>query len=170
MPSVQNRSLTATGSPRSGSPPLPLAPGVGAPQVRVQLVAGRGRRVGVEVLGRGELARLDPADRLRRGQLEDLAHACGDGTRKAPSAGSGRGLERPLARQARVGLVGPQDVLERDDVRGRLDALEVERGDPVDVLEDPRQRAAHRLDPGVVELEPGEPGDVDDLLAIDHGA
>ena len=55
-------------------------------------------------------------------------------------------------------------------MRGRLDVVEVERGDPVDVLEDPRELAGHPLDLLLGELEPREPGDVQDLLAIDHGA
>ena len=53
-------------------------------------------------------------------------------------------------------------------MRGRLDLVEVERGDPVDVLEDPRELAGHPLDLVLGELEPRQAGDVQDLLAIDH--
>ena len=54
-------------------------------------------------------------------------------------------------------------------MRGRLDVVEVERGDPVDVLEDPGELAGHPVDLVVGQLEPRQAGDVQDLLAIDHG-
>src|SRR3954453_22306487 len=47
----------------------------------------------------------------------------------------GRRGEGPLARGRGARLVGPEDVHERDDVRGRLDAGEVELPDALDVLE-----------------------------------
>ena len=54
-------------------------------------------------------------------------------------------------------------------MRGRLDPVEVELGDPVDVLEDPRQLARHPLDLLVGEPQPGQPRDVQHLLPVDHG-
>ena len=47
---------------------------------------------------------------------------------------------------------------------GRLDALEVELGDPLDVLEDPGELAGHPLDLLVGEPQPREPGDVQHLF------
>ena len=73
-------------------------------------------------------------------QIEHVGHlirpaARGRGRRRR--LGSGRLGEGHLARQALPGLVGPQHVLQRDHVRGRLDPLQVQIPDPVDVLEDP---------------------------------
>ncbi len=51
---------------------------------------------------------------------------------------------------------------------GRLDPVEVELADPVDVLEDPGQLADHRLDLRLVEAQAGEAGDVQNLIAVDH--
>ena len=83
--------------------------------------------------------------------------------------GVGCRRESDLGRQALVRQVGPQHVLQLDHVRGGLDVVEVERGDPVDVLEDPRELPGHRLDLLVAEAEPGQLGDVENLLALDHG-
>ena len=151
--------------------------GLGSPQVGVELVAGGRLGVGVEVLVGGDLPRLDPPDRGRGAELDQLsrigaglAHACGEGTRKAPSAGSGAFSSARSRGRLGSGVVGSQDVLELDHVGRRLDAVEVERGDRVDVLEDPEQLLGHPLDLVLGELEPREPGDVQDLLAIDHRA
>ena len=94
--------------------------------------------------------------------------ACGEGTRKAPSAGSGAGSSIRSRGQLGRGSSGAQHVLELDHVRGRLDPVEVELGDPVDVLEDPRELAGHPLDLLVGEPQAGEPRDVQDLVAVDH--
>ena len=51
---------------------------------------------------------------------------------------------------------------------GRLDFVEVELGDPVDVLEDPGELPGHRLDLFLAEGEAGQTGDVENLLAVDH--
>jgi hypothetical protein len=53
-------------------------------------------------------------------------------------------------------------------VGGGLDVVEVQGRDPIDVLEDPGQLNCHALDLLLGELEPRQPGDVQDLLAIDH--
>ena len=53
-------------------------------------------------------------------------------------------------------------------MRGRLDVVEVELGDPVDVLEDPGELAGHPLDLLLGEAQAGQPGDVQHLLAVDH--
>ncbi len=65
--------------------------------------------------------------------------------------------------------VGPQHVLQLDHVRGRLYVVEVELGDPVDVLEDPRKLPGHRLDLLLGEAEAGQLRHVQYLLSLDHG-
>lgn len=55
-----------------------------------------------------------------------------------------------------------------DDVAGRLDAIQLELGDPLDVLKDARELARHALGLLFVEREPRKLGDPFDLLAIDH--
>ena len=54
-------------------------------------------------------------------------------------------------------------------MRGRLDPVEVELRDPVDVLEDPGQLAGHPLDLVLGEPQPGQPRDVQHLFPVDHG-
>ena len=55
---------------------------------------------------------------------------------EAALRGVGRARERDLARQRRPRLVGAQRVLDRHDVRGRRDVLEVaELVDRLDVVE-----------------------------------
>ena len=94
---------------------------------------------------------------LRRGDAEGAV------------GGIGRLLEDDLPRPARPRHVGAQHVLELDHVGGRLDLVEVELGDPVDVLEDSGELARHPLDLLLGEAQAGEPGDVQHLLAVDHG-
>ena len=53
-------------------------------------------------------------------------------------------------------------------MRRRLNALEVQLGDAVDVLEDARELLRHSLDLVIAEPEPGEPGHVQHLFALDH--
>ena len=97
-----------------------------------------------------------------------VAHACGEGTRNESPVGSG--APASAGSRSRLGrrLVRPEHVLERLDVRGRLDPVEVELGDRLDVLEDPGELARHALDLVLVEAEPRKAGDVEDLVAIDH--
>ncbi len=66
-------------------------------------------------------------------------------------------------------LIGPQDVLQFDHVRGGRYVVEVEGGDPVNVLEDARELAGHRLDLLLGEPQASQPGYVQYLLALDHG-
>jgi hypothetical protein len=54
-------------------------------------------------------------------------------------------------------------------VRGGRDVVEVELVDLLDVVEDRRQLAGHALDLLVAQLEACKAGDVEDLLALDHG-
>src|SRR5205814_846491 len=96
--------------------------------------------------------------RLRRGDAEGAV------------GGIGRALENPLAGLGRAGLVWPEDVLEGDDVRRRVDPVEVEGADALDVLEDGRELPGHPLDLVGLELEPREPGHVQHLFAVDHPA
>jgi len=55
-------------------------------------------------------------------------------------------------------------------VIGRLDAVEVELADLLDVVEDLRELGRHPLDLSVIEAKAGETGDMEDLVAIDHDA
>jgi hypothetical protein len=57
-----------------------------------------------------------------------------------------------------------------DDVRGGRDVLEIELGDPIDVLEDPRELPGHALDLLVGEPQPRQARDVEHLLSLDHAA
>ena len=95
--------------------------------------------------------------------------APGLGTRKPPCAGVGRARERDLARQARARLVGAQGVLDRDDVRGRRDVVEVaELADLLDVVEHLDSSLGHPLELVLGQLEAGEAGDVEDLVTAQH--
>src|SRR5688500_18756355 len=87
---------------------------------------------------------------------------------EAALAGLGSRRERLLAREARPRLVRAQDVLELDDVGGRRHALEVELGDLVDVVEHLRELARHPLELVLRQSQAGEPGDVEDLVAVDQ--
>src|SRR5512133_1573688 len=178
MPSVQKMSLTAIGTARRP---------VGLP-----LPADRCSSLGWEVqryaLSSSVEATCRHADRYSAGDSSFASIALlacravssrisaisGLGLRRGNAEGAVGGVRRLredlLARPARARLVGPQDVIEVDDVRGRLDPLEVELVDAVDVLENPRELARHRLDLVVCEPEAGEAGDVQHLLAIDHRA
>ena len=104
---------------------------------------------GVEVLVGRELAARRSRRRLGDGQVEQLGHQR-VGLRRGDAEGAvgrvRRAARAPPRAAGSARLVGAQDVLERDHVRGRLDPVEVELGDPVDVLEDPRELARHRLD------------------------
>jgi len=68
-----------------------------------------------------------------------------------------------------MGHISAQDVLQLDHVRGRFDIVEVQLGDPVDVLEDPRELARHPLDLPLGEAEAGQLRHVQYLLSLDHG-
>ncbi len=90
------------------------------------------------------------------------------GNAKGPAGRVGRLLEHPFAVEAGFGLVASQDIYELDHVRGRLDVVELEGGDPLDVVEDARELSGHRLDLSLGKLEAREPRDMEDLLTIDH--
>ena len=174
MPSVQKRSLTATGTPPSDA----LRSTVGRrdlardPRERVELVGERALAVGRPQLAGVDRAGAHALGGLGRGQLEQLAHAGaapGLGHAEPVRRGVGRARERDLARQRRPRLVGAQRVLDRDDVRGRRDVVEVaELGDLLDVVEDARELPGHRRQLVLAQLEAGEAGDVQDLVAVQH--
>ena len=52
----------------------------------------------------------------------------------------------------------------------RLDALEIELVHALDVLEDAGELAGHPFELILGQLEPCEPRDVEDLIAVDHDA
>ncbi len=146
----------------------------GDPGERVELVGERALAVGRPQLAVVDRAGAHALGGLGRGQIEQVAHA-GDapglGTRKPPCAGSGalasatsRGSDGPR-------LVGAQRVLDRDDVRGGRDVLEIAQlGDLLDVAEHARELAGHHLELLLVQLEAGEAGDVEDLVSAQHRA
>ena len=101
-----------------------------------------------------QLARIWP--RLRRGHAEGAVGRVGGL------------LQDDVPRPARPRLVGPQHVLELDHVGGGLDLVEVERGDPVDVLEDSRELRRHPLELLLGEPQAGKPRDVQHLFPLDH--
>lgn len=53
-------------------------------------------------------------------------------------------------------------------MRGRLNPLQIQVPDPINVLEDPAQLPHHRLHFLVGEAQAGKPGDVQNLIAVDH--
>ena len=95
--------------------------------------------------------------------------APGLGTRKPPIAASGAEARATSRGSDGARLVAAQRVLDRDDVRGRLDVGEVaELPDRLDVVEHLRELGAEALDLLLGELEARELGDVQDLVAIEH--
>ena len=94
--------------------------------------------------------------------------ATGPGTPPRPGPAPARG-------SARGGQLGRGSSARRtfsscDHVRGRLDPVQVELVHALDVLEDRRQLGRHPLELGLGQLEPGQPRDVEDLVAVDHDA
>jgi hypothetical protein len=65
-------------------------------------------------------------------------------------------------------LIGPQRRCNVDHMGGRRHAGEVELANLVDVVEHVGELAGHSLKLIVRELEPGETGNVEDLIAIEH--
>ena len=150
MPSVQKMSLTATGMPAQRlAARCRRRPASAPPQVGAELVAGGGLGVGVEVLVGVQLAGLDPPERLGRGELEQLAHStrpAGEGTRKAPSAGSGAGSSaRSRGRLGRGSSAAGRSRARPRAWSARRSSRSSAR-DPLDVLEDRRELARHALD------------------------
>jgi hypothetical protein len=107
---------------------------------------------------------------LKDREVEQLGHLFG--LRRGSAEGSvlrfGRRGEGDVARQARPRFVGPQHILQRNHVRGRLDPLQVEVADAVDVVEDPGQLPHHPLHFLLGETQASQSGDVKYLLALDH--
>ena len=169
---MQKMSLTATGTPSSARRRTPdrdrgeRRRGLRAPQVGAELV--RRLLVGGEPLVGGEVARLDLAERLGDRQFARIAHACGEGTRKESAALSGAPASAVSRSRLGAGSSGRSHVLERDHVGRRLDALEIELAERLDVVEDPGELARHPLDLLVGQPQPREAGDVENLFAVDH--
>ena len=118
MPSVQKRSLTATGTPPSGAL-RSTSGGVASPETqreRVELVGQRALAVGAPQLAGVDRAGAHALGGLGGGELEQLAHARrGARARDAEAVRRrvGGGGERHLARQRGARLVGAQGVLDR---------------------------------------------------------
>ena len=173
-PSVQKMSLTAIGTPASGG----RRPAVGrraarptgrsrAPGRAARSARGRRRTARArDTLAARAAARSSRArGRARSVSLTARAWARGSRPARRPGAPSSTRSRGQLVAR----LVRPQHVLELDDVGGRLDSLEVELGDLLDVVEHARQLARHALDLVLAQAKPREPRDVQDLVAIDHG-
>ena len=125
---MQKRSLTATrhAAERAVDGRRRL---VGDPREGVQLVGRGARAVGLEQLGRVELAALRRRRGLRRGQVEDRRVAsCRLRARDEEAAvlrGGSLG-QRDVAIEARARLVGPQRLLDLDDVARRRHVVQRE--------------------------------------------
>ena len=156
--------------PRSASPPAAGAAGLGAPQVGAEVVACGGLGVGVEVLAGVEVARLDPAQRLGRGQLRQLAsrlRASELGRRRrrdrararapARAAGSARGSSaRSTFSSSTTCVVGSTPSRSSAEIRSTWSRIA-------------RELARHPLDLLVARARSrDELRDVEDLLALDH--
>ena len=111
-------------------------------------------------------AACSAAVRLRSSSLTRLPEI---GTRKPLVGGVRRLLERDLAVEARTRHVLAKHVGEVDDVRRRLDSVEIELVHRLHVLEDLGQLAGHPVDLVVAEPQSRELGHVQHLVPVDHG-
>ena len=143
---------------------------VGDPDVRVERVVGRALAVELEVLAGVEVAGRDARQRPALA-VSSIMTLPGTGRGSRPERRVRRALERPLDRHRRARLVLAQGVLDVDHVRGRRDVGHVaELADQLDVVEHLRELAAEALDLLGRQLEAGEAGDVEDLIAAQHRA
>ena len=169
IPSVQKMSLTATGSAAQALAIRSAGARLGAPQVGVRARRRRPPR------RRRRSTRPTPSSPASIRPIASAAvsssssaHAWGDGTRKAPSAGSGAGSSarsrgrlgsgssaRQTFSSATTWEVGSTPSRSSAEIRSTCSRMpESSRGHPLDLL--------------LGELEPREPGDVENLVAIDH--
>ena len=110
------------------------------------------------------------ADRLGDGEAEQLgAHsACGEGARKAPSAGSGAGSSIASRGQLGRGSSGRRTFSSSTTCEVGSTPSRSSCRDPVDVVEDPGELAGHALDLLVAEPQPRQLRHVQDLCPVDH--
>ena len=169
-PSVQNRSLTASGTPPSGFAVVGvLRRGLGDPSERVQLVGLGALAVRLEQLGVSYLPGADPLGRGGGREVDQLAHAApGLGTPNPPSIALGCRRQHDLYRQRRLRFVRAQGVDDIDHVGRRRHALEVELADLLDVVEHLGKLLRHPLDLLLAQLEPRQAGNVENLFTIQH--
>ena len=177
MPSVQNRSLTASGTPPSGEL-RSTSGGVTSPETQLnafELVGQRALAVGAPQLAGVDRAGAHALGGLGGGELEQLAHASGEapglGTRKPSGDGSGA-----AARTTSRGSEGRGSSARRAfststtcEVGGHVGEV-AELPDLLDVVEDARELLGHRLELRLGQLEAGEAGDVQDLVTAQHAA
>jgi hypothetical protein len=93
--------------------------------------------------------------------MSAIYSACGEGTRKAPSEGSGaeaRATSRDRLCQGSSAL----------NTFSSATTCEIQIPDPVDMLEDPRELPHHRLHFLLGETQTGKLGDMQDLIALNH--
>ena len=92
---------------------------------------------------------------------QDLRHA------EAPVLGGGGAGQRLLLGEAGAALVGAEDVLQRHGVRRRRDVVGGDLADAGDGAEDDVELAGEQVELRVGDGEPGEPGEVRDLVPAD---
>ena len=89
------------------------------------------------------------------------------GTRKRPSSAAGRTGQRLLLGEARAQLVGAEHVLQGHRVRRRRDVVRGDLADPGDRAQDDVELACEDVELRVGDGEPGQPGEVRDLVPGD---
>jgi len=77
--------------------------------------------------------------------------------------------KRDFRVQAGPGLIGPENVLQGNHVRGRIDSVNVDFSKFVDVVEDRGKLPGQGVDFLIAQSQPGEPGDMQNLFAFNHG-
>ena len=182
-PRVASTSLTAIGTPSSARR------GVAGRAARVGRGGLRERALGVDVQERvhGAVDRGDPVE-VGLGQLDARwsrrrparrparprswrvrSRHCSSprirGTREPLLLGAGRAGERLLGGQAGHHDVLAEDVGQRQRVRGRRDVVAGDAADRGDRLEDHAQLGREVVELGVGQVDPGEVGQVRDLVA-----
>ena len=153
------RAVELLGDPREAVQPV-LAGGA---------VGGRALAVEREQLRGGQLAGRDLAGGLGAAEREHRAHACGLGTRKPSSVASGACASATSRGRHACGSSSRSRPVTSTTCEVGRDAVEVELADLRDVADDRRELARHRLDLLLAQREARQAGDVQDLVAVDHG-
>src|SRR4051794_23179678 len=169
-PSTQKRALTATGGSSPGSSGASSATPRKAPR---SAPPARPRQNSNTSAPETSPERISSACwaavRCRRSLTPGRSRAARAGHAKATVGDVGCAGKRLLVRQAGPRLVLAQDVLELDDVRRRLDPIQVQLVHLLHVAEDLGQLARHPLELRLGEPQAREARDVEHLVAVDHG-
>ena len=127
--------------------------------------------VGLGQLGGGDLAVDQQAAGLARGEAQRVeagGHVCILGTRKQSSLTAGALRSASSRDRLGRGLSGRTHVGDAEHVGGGLDGGQVELADLVDVVEDLGKLGGHAVGLGGLEAQPGQAGDVTDIVFADH--